>query len=119
MAECSLLETPATLTAQNRVKGFDHSQTRSNLQMNISMMDTYNLTWRLALVERGLAKPHLLDNYEFERIAIAQYLIDFDRRFSAYFTAKAETEASGQADFVKAFTLGNQFTRYCRLFIPN
>jgi phenol 2-monooxygenase (NADPH) len=83
--------------------------------MNISMMDTYNLTWRLALVLRGLAKPHLLDNYEVERLAIARYLIDFDRRFSAYFTAKAETEASAHDDFVKAFTLGNQFTRYFRL----
>ena len=62
---------------------------RGYCQMNISMMDSYNLTWRISLVLKGLTKPILLENYEFERIAVAKYLIDFDRRFSATFSATA------------------------------
>jgi len=80
--------------------------------MNVSMMDTFNLTWRLSLVVKNLAKPLLLDNYEFERLAIAQQLIDFDRRFSPFFTAKAEVDPAHHAEFEQAFTLGNKFTRY-------
>ena len=77
--------------------------------MNISMMDSYNLTWRISLVLKGLAKPILLENYEFERIAVARYLIDFDRRFSAMFSATAHETTHSK--FETEFLLGNKFTR--------
>lgn len=56
--------------------------------LNISMMDAYNLTWKLALVLSGRAKPGILDTYNKERRQIAQELIDFDRKFSHLFSKK-------------------------------
>jgi len=50
--------------------------------MNVSMQDTYNLGWKLASVLEGRAKPGLLDTYHVERHAIAQGLIDFDKKWS-------------------------------------
>jgi len=50
--------------------------------MNVSMQDTYNLGWKLAYVLEGRAKPDLLRTYNIERHAIAQGLIDFDKKWS-------------------------------------
>ena len=50
--------------------------------MNVSMQDTYNLGWKLAYVLEGRAKPDLLRTYTIERHAIAQGLIDFDKKWS-------------------------------------
>lgn len=46
--------------------------------MNTSMHDTFNLSWKLNLVLRGLASPSLLETYSHERKKIAQDLITFD-----------------------------------------
>lgn len=35
--------------------------------MNLGLQDSYNLTWKLALVMHGLAPESLLDTYEVER----------------------------------------------------
>lgn len=43
--------------------------------MNCCMQDAYNLGWKIALVERGLAHPKLLDSYEAERKPIAEQVI--------------------------------------------
>ncbi|MDT8397353.1 MAG: FAD-dependent monooxygenase [Pseudomonadales bacterium] len=43
--------------------------------MNCCMQDAFNLGWKLALVEKGLAKPALLDSYELERRPIAEQVI--------------------------------------------
>src|SRR5690606_39078235 len=59
--------------------------------MNVSMQDTFNLGWKLALVLRGLAPAQLLHSYSVERQAIAQELIDFDREFAKMFSAKPKT----------------------------
>ena len=50
--------------------------------MNVSMQDAYNLGWKLASVLEGRAKLSLLDTYHVERHAIAQGLIDFDKKWS-------------------------------------
>jgi phenol 2-monooxygenase len=50
--------------------------------MNVSMQDTFNLGWKLALVLVGRAGPELLRTYTVERHAIAQGLIDFDKEWS-------------------------------------
>jgi phenol 2-monooxygenase (NADPH) len=55
--------------------------------MNVSMADTWNLGWKLASVLRGTARPELLHTYSDERQKIAKQLIDFDREFSAMFSA--------------------------------
>ncbi|HEY2512869.1 MAG TPA: FAD-dependent monooxygenase [Polyangiaceae bacterium] len=44
--------------------------------MNTGIQDAYNLAWKLALVQRGAARPELLDSYEAERAPVAQALLD-------------------------------------------
>ncbi len=43
--------------------------------MNTGMQDAFNLAWKLALVQRGLASPALLDSYSAERSAIGDQVL--------------------------------------------
>ncbi len=53
--------------------------------MNTGIQDAYNLAWKLALVERGLADESLVDSYQAERHPIGvQLLKTTDRLFSAF-----------------------------------
>ncbi|PWY90296.1 phenol monooxygenase [Aspergillus sclerotioniger CBS 115572] len=96
--------------------------------MNVSMMDSYNLAWKLAYhihglsaasVEQGTPDP-LLDTYHLERHANAQQLIDFDRQFSTIFSGQLDTGESGMshAQFVETFNTGNGFTSGCGVEYP-
>ncbi|MGA9865067.1 MAG: FAD-binding monooxygenase [Acetobacteraceae bacterium] len=60
--------------------------------MNVSMQDGFNLGWKLAAVLRGRAAPGLLRTYSEERHAVAQELIDFDRKLAAMFSAPPNAE---------------------------
>lgn len=81
--------------------------------MNVSMADSFNLGWKLASVILGRSTPALLDTYSFERQAVAQELIDFDRVMETLFAARAD-EADGndatQAKFQEYFTRHARFT---------
>ena len=82
--------------------------------MNVSMQDTYNLGWKIALVVKGLAKRSILKTYQSERRRIAQDLIAFDHRFSRLFSgrpAKNEADAAGisMSEFKEAFEKGAMF----------
>ena len=55
--------------------------------MNTSMNDAYNLTWKLALQLKGLAKPGLLKTYHTECHHIGKQLIDFGHEFAALFAS--------------------------------
>ncbi|QKX59642.1 uncharacterized protein TRUGW13939_06779 [Talaromyces rugulosus] len=97
--------------------------------MNVSMMDSYNLAWKLAYWINGLSpissnsgKPDsLLQTYQIERHSNAQQLIDFDRQFSTVFSGQFnEEEASiSHADFVELFNTGNGFTSGCGVEYPS
>src|SRR3954453_14361441 len=53
--------------------------------MNTGIQDAYNLAWKLALVERGVADESLLDSYQAERHPIGvQLLKTTDRLFSVF-----------------------------------
>jgi hypothetical protein len=53
--------------------------------MNTGIQDAYNLGWKLALVERGLADESLLDSYQAERHPVGMQLLKTtDRLFSAF-----------------------------------
>lgn len=54
--------------------------------MNVSMHDTFNLGWKLALILKGLSPASLLDTYSHERRKIAQDLITFDYEHALAFT---------------------------------
>ncbi|KAJ0417339.1 FAD binding domain-containing protein [Aspergillus carlsbadensis] len=94
--------------------------------MNVSMMDLYNLAWKLAYHINGLTPPSsskgggpspLLDTYHIERHANAQQLIEFDRKFSSGFSDKVGTAEStsglSHAEFVDLFNTGCGFTSGC------
>lgn len=101
--------------------------------MNVSMMDSYNLAWKLIYSIHGLtpsadanssAKPDpVLDTYHLERHTIAQQLIDFDRAFSSMFSGKIGSEDGvGEAltheQFLEVFSTGNGFTSGCGIEYP-
>lgn len=51
--------------------------------MNTGIQDSWNLGWKLALVERGDAQEALLDSYEEERLPVGGFVVRFtDRAFS-------------------------------------
>jgi 2-polyprenyl-6-methoxyphenol hydroxylase-like FAD-dependent oxidoreductase len=53
--------------------------------MNTGIQDAYNLAWKLALVERGIADDSLLETYQAERHPIGvQLLRTTDRLFSVF-----------------------------------
>ena len=60
--------------------------------MNVSISDAYNLTWKLALVMKGLANANLLDTYESERKLIATQLINVDAKFAKAFMQRTNLD---------------------------
>ncbi|EPS28523.1 hypothetical protein PDE_03469 [Penicillium oxalicum 114-2] len=98
--------------------------------MNVSMMDSYNLAWKLAYRINGLipepldgAPDPLLDTYQTERRNIAQELIAFDKAFSSMFSGKiGSTEDGAQGltheEFLEVFSRGNGFTSGCGIEYP-
>jgi hypothetical protein len=97
--------------------------------MNVSMMDSYNLAWKLIYSINGLT-PHsegqtedILDTYHTERHTIAQELIEFDRAFSSMFSGKIGAPEDGAGgltheEFLKVFSRGNGFTSGCGIEYP-
>ena len=94
--------------------------------MNVSMMDSYNLSWKLVYHLNGLvpissqragASVDLLNSYEFERREIARELIEFDTKFSSMFSGSIGTEDDDKGltheQFVEVFSTGNGFTSGC------
>jgi 2-polyprenyl-6-methoxyphenol hydroxylase-like FAD-dependent oxidoreductase len=52
--------------------------------MNTGMQDAFNLTWKLAMVSRGLCSPEpLLSSYSIERSHIAKLILEFTGRATA------------------------------------
>lgn len=98
--------------------------------MNVSMMDSYNLAWKLAYSIHGLTPPGdsgqpdpILDTYHTERHTIAQELIEFDRDFSSMFSGKIGASEDGvggltHAQFLQVFSRGNGFTSGCGIEYP-
>lgn len=84
--------------------------------MNVSMMDAYNLSWKLAYALFGLAAdPNaLLATYEAERLDIARQLIEFDMKFSSMFSGKIGQEHGlTHEEFLHVFKTGGGFTSGC------
>jgi phenol 2-monooxygenase (NADPH) len=82
--------------------------------MNVSMQDGFNLGWKLSAVLRGLAPPELLRTYTDERRAIAQELIDFDRKLAAMFSAPPKDPANPDSDGVDPAELQRYLTQQLR-----
>lgn len=63
--------------------------------MNTGLHDSVNLSWKLSLVLRGLAKPELLDSYEDERRPNVQKLINYDKDISRLMTMQLPENWTG------------------------
>ncbi|MFT7531121.1 MAG: 2-polyprenyl-6-methoxyphenol hydroxylase-like FAD-dependent oxidoreductase [Gammaproteobacteria bacterium] len=82
--------------------------------MNVSMQDTFNLGWKLASVIKGQCSPSILSTYSNERHAVAQELIDFDRKWARMISDRA-SEGTGDANQgVDARELQDQFIKHGR-----
>ena len=83
--------------------------------MNVSMQDAFNLGWKLASVLLGRC-PRDSHTYSSERQAVAQELIDFDRKWSRMFSAppkdasKSDSEGVDPAEFQTYFMQQARFT---------
>ena len=99
--------------------------------MNVSMMDSFNLAWKLVYSIKGLTPDSaiasesgtLLDTYHTERHTVAQQLIDFDRTFSSMFSGKMGSEQDDiegltHDQFLDVFSTGNGFTSGCGVEYP-
>ena len=78
--------------------------------MNLGMADAYNITWKLALVLKGVATPALLDTYETERRHIANLVNTFDAKFA---NILAQKEALGLAKFYVVNKQSQSLTSGC------
>ncbi|KAG0224434.1 hypothetical protein BGW42_005090 [Actinomortierella wolfii] len=52
--------------------------------MNTGLQDVFNLTWKIALVTKGLAKHDILATYEEERKPIAKHVVNLSAQAFAY-----------------------------------
>ncbi|XMA14698.1 hypothetical protein WAI453_007489 [Rhynchosporium graminicola] len=94
--------------------------------MNVSMMDSYNLSWKLMHSLNGLSpnsqsRNTVLDTFETERLTIAKELIAFDKEFSSMFSGKIGTEGTEgltHEKFLMVFSTGNGFTSGCGIEYP-
>ncbi|KAI8460134.1 FAD binding domain-containing protein [Phakopsora pachyrhizi] len=82
--------------------------------MNISMADTFNLSWKLAHVLQGKAKIEILSTYEVERSQIAAELIEFDNKLARQLSSKPklnEPDSKGSITdkFQKTLKEGRKF----------
>lgn len=83
--------------------------------MNVSMQDTFNLGWKVALAAKGVAKRSILGTYQSERQRVAKDLIDFDHQFSRLFSGRPakdvmDAEGVNMEEFKAAFLKGNMFS---------
>ncbi|KAF7869658.1 hypothetical protein EAF04_004442 [Stromatinia cepivora] len=70
--------------------------------MNVSMHDSFNLSWKLALTIKSLALPSLLQTYTEERQAVARDLLAFDfEHANAYSAGDPEALAENFAQNVR------------------
>ncbi|KAI4159291.1 MAG: hypothetical protein LQ342_006695 [Letrouitia transgressa] len=76
--------------------------------LNISMMDAYNLTWKLALVLQGKLQPQILETYNSERLQIAKELIGFDRKIANLYIKKEFLDKN--AELTSAYYEAHGFT---------
>lgn len=65
--------------------------------MSVSIHDSYNLGWKLALVIQGIATPSILKTYESERRMVAKELIEFNQGFSKLWSKPPVKHAADDA----------------------
>ena len=74
---------------------------KGGLGMNTSMMDAHNLSWKLALVTKGLAPTSLLQTYNLERRRVAEQLLQYDQSLMMLFRKMEESQGTAKEGLVQ------------------
>ena len=82
---------------------------------NISLMDGYNLGWKLVHVLKGQAGLDLLKTYNIDREKVASTLINWDKVWAKQMSSLGKSEggvvgADGKIDFSEVFVKAEPFT---------
>lgn len=95
--------------------------------MNVSMMDSYNLAWKLIHNLYGLTpisssdkSDPILETFNLERVETARQLIEFDTKFSSMFSGQIGSDDPSlkgltHDEFLRVFSEGSGFTSGCGL----
>lgn len=96
--------------------------------MNVSMMDSLNLSWKLIHSLSGLTPQDgpgdkVLDTFQTERLTVAKELIAFDKEFSSMFSGRIGSDGDKEGgltheQFLEVFSTGNGFTSGCGIEYP-
>jgi phenol 2-monooxygenase len=96
--------------------------------MNVSMMDSLNLSWKLIHSLSGLTPQDgpgdkVLDTFQKERLTVAKELIAFDKEFSSMFSGRIGSDGDKEGgltheQFLEVFSTGNGFTSGCGIEYP-
>jgi hypothetical protein len=84
--------------------------------MNVSMQDGFNIGWKLAAVLQGRCAPDFMHTYSAERQAVAEELIDFDRKWAKMLSTRtkktdvATDPSSDAAEVQKHFVKHGRYT---------
>lgn len=70
--------------------------------MNTGLQDAFNLAWKLALVERGTAKPAILDTYHAERHAVGMDLLKNTDRLATVAMLRHPVAVAVRNNFMRA-----------------
>ncbi|KAF7905861.1 hypothetical protein EAF00_000140 [Botryotinia globosa] len=97
-----------------------HSQ-KSGQGMNVSMMHSYNLTWKLAHEIYSLSPEppgaSVLKTYETGLVTVARMLIEFDTKFTSTFSGQIGSDSSAEGltheQFLKVCSDGSDLTSDC------
>ncbi|KAF8919273.1 FAD binding domain-containing protein [Mucidula mucida] len=76
-----------------------HTHSSGSAQgLNTGIHDAINISWKLALTLRGLAKDVLIDSYDKERRPVVQQVIDNDRTISMLISGQYPPRFAGRKD---------------------
>ncbi|KAL9127138.1 MAG: hypothetical protein Q9217_003928 [Psora testacea] len=88
-----------------------HTQSPKAAQgLNISMMDAYNLTWKIAGVLQGTLQGSVLCTYNTERLQMAQDIVGFDRRVAQLYVNKEFQDDKSQKEFQREYYAAHGIT---------
>jgi len=85
-----------------------------NQGMNTGIGDTYNLGWKLALAAKGLARPELLDSFQWERHATARLVLRNSHAATRMVGIRGRTGNAARALILRTITKSESFQRLAR-----